>query len=592
MKEKKVLIVDFDEASLVVLSDLINEEGFKAVAVTDGLAGYEKFKAEDFDLVILEPMLPKLHGFELCKKIIQDPLKKVPIIVLTGIYREPTCKAEAIQVYGASAFFTKPWNKEELRAKVLELLAATRDKEDEHKRVTEKEPKFRSDLDEIEKELREAVASLGGSSLKKDTKGKKPPKRDLDQEVEAILKGAISQLGLEETEKKGTPPRSTPTPRATSPTRPTPTPSFPPPSPPRTDPWREEVKVQVAEEIKTATPARESSSNNIPLGSSRAFDTENAPFKLDQTLLEIDKIPLDMEKPQPETRKEPASEEQIVEEKRKFLFDKEEEPRKRRVTIFAASGVAAVLVVATSLMFVLKSRKPSSPSPAHQMASVPSPSLPAEFSVRQEEVQSPIAEKRAEPAASRKLEEKKPASLPPEENPAQANVVLMPVVPEEAPPVQLHVEAALPSETLPAKDETSLPPPAQNPQADQPPATVAEPKKEEPEPAKTQPGDLVPLTEVTIPPVLIKRVDPKYPAAALTLGREGTVTVNALISETGEVIRTEILQGVKGGYGFEKAAESAVKQWLFKPAQKDGVSVKVWKPIEIIFKLSQIPTKE
>jgi DNA-binding response OmpR family regulator len=119
MKDKKILVVDFDEESLIALSNLVFEEGFQAVTAMDGLSGYEKFKAENFDLVMIEPMLPKLHGFELMKRINEDPVKKIPIIVVTGIYREPSCKMEALQVYGASAYFTMPWNKDDLRSKML-----------------------------------------------------------------------------------------------------------------------------------------------------------------------------------------------------------------------------------------------------------------------------------------------------------------------------------------------------------------------------------------------------------------------------------------------------------------------------------------
>lgn len=128
MKDKKILVVDFDEESLISLSNLVFEEGFQAVTAMDGLSAYEKFKAEDFDLVMIEPMLPKLHGFELMKRINQDPVKKTPIIVVTGIYREPSCKMEALQVYGAAAYFTKPWNKDELRSKMLNLLVNGMDK--------------------------------------------------------------------------------------------------------------------------------------------------------------------------------------------------------------------------------------------------------------------------------------------------------------------------------------------------------------------------------------------------------------------------------------------------------------------------------
>jgi TonB family protein len=85
--------------------------------------------------------------------------------------------------------------------------------------------------------------------------------------------------------------------------------------------------------------------------------------------------------------------------------------------------------------------------------------------------------------------------------------------------------------------------------------------------------------------VLIKRIDPKYPSQAFSMGVSGTVTLNVLISETGDILRTEIQKGIKGGYGFEKAAETAVRQWKYRPAQKDGVPVRVWKSIDINFKL-------
>ncbi|MGQ9672034.1 MAG: TonB family protein [Candidatus Aminicenantales bacterium] len=609
MKDRKVLIVDFDEESLVALSDLVHEEGFKAVAVTDGLAGYEKFKSDDFDLVILEPMLPKLHGFELCKKIIQDPLKKIPIIVVTGIYREPACRAEAIQVYGASAFFTKPWNKEELRAKILELLATTRKpaKEEAEEvpsreeatsplapsqpdsreaRSRFRESKFDSDLEEIEKELRQAVAGLVKSPQKKEVREKKAPKKDLDQEVEAILKGAISELGLEETKKKAAPPRPTPTFQPTRPVRPI----SPPPEPLKA------AKIPIAEEIKKSFSTSGTSANNIPVSSSRLVDTEETPFAIEKTLLEIDKIPLDLEKTIPSAEKEPelVAKVEMEKEKRSSLFEEYGEQKKKKTFLFAASGVAAVLVLATSLtLFVFKPKK-SNP-PAKEMVSSLTPSLPAEFSVRQQETNPLAQENVGEPEVARKPEAKKSLLTRPEDQSEQTEEIIKPIVPAELPPIQLHVEAESPSENPPVNPET--PPPTSVSKADESPTPAPSsppqaPQAMEPEPKKIEPGTLIPLTDVSIPPVLLRRVDPRYPSAALTLGQEATVTVNALISETGEVIRTEILKGVKGGYGFEKAAEAAVKQWLFKPAQKNGVNVKVWKPIEIVFKLKETPFKE
>ncbi len=613
MKERKILIVDFDEESLVALSDLVNEEGFKAVIATDGLAGYEKFMSDEFDLVILEPMLPRLHGFELCKKIIQDPLKKVPIIVVTGIYREAACRTEAIHVYGASAFFTKPWNKEELRAKILELLARhveAQPREEEIPiqetapvapppsnspplRASSRESKFSSDLDEIERELREAVAGLGKPAPKKEIKEikeKKAPKKDLDHEVEAILKGAISELGLEEVKKKPAPSR--PGPVSQSPPSVKTAPPVRPVQAPESDVWKE-PKRPVAREIQEDLASWRDSTNNIPSATPREFDTEKTPFGLERTLREIDRMSVEVEKPIPILAKEleKEKEEEAQEDKKRYYFEEYAEPKKKKTVLFAASAIAAILVLATSLIFVVFKPKKSSPPPKEMVSSL-TPSLPTEFSTRQQEVTPSITEVTSEPVTAKKPEAKKVSPGLIEGETEQAEEIVTPIVPEEPPHVELHVEAELPPETPPANKEESTVPPAAVTEQSPPSISIERPENKEPPASKPQPGALIPLADVSIPPILLKRVNPKYPTAALNFGMEGTVTVNALISETGEVIRTEILKGVKGGYGFEKAAENAVKQWLFRPAQKNGVNVKVWKPIEITFKLNQNPSKE
>ena len=78
---------------------------------------------------------------------------------------------------------------------------------------------------------------------------------------------------------------------------------------------------------------------------------------------------------------------------------------------------------------------------------------------------------------------------------------------------------------------------------------------------------------------------------AFNMGIQGTITVNALIDEKGNVLRTEILKGIKNGTSLEKASEDAIKQWKFTPAQKDGVNVKVWKSYDFNFKINS-PVKE
>jgi TonB family protein len=67
------------------------------------------------------------------------------------------------------------------------------------------------------------------------------------------------------------------------------------------------------------------------------------------------------------------------------------------------------------------------------------------------------------------------------------------------------------------------------------------------------------------------------------MGVEGTVSVNALISENGDVIQTTVRRGIEG-YGFNQAAEASLRQYKFRPAMKDGARVKVWKPFNVVFR--------
>jgi protein TonB len=237
--------------------------------------------------------------------------------------------------------------------------------------------------------------------------------------------------------------------------------------------------------------------------------------------------------------------------------------------------------------------------PARQMVSSLQPSLPKEFAQRQEEIPAAPANKenvsRPEPKTESKPAPKKEASLPPQQsNPSENLIPIAPVVPEVTPPLglELQTETATGSSDQASQDavpQTKTPAQEGAPLRTETPA--AKPQANETTRIMAKPGDLVSLEDVDVAPVLLKKVDPKYPVQALNMGVGGSVTVNALISERGDVIRTEILKGIKGGFGLERAAETAIRQWQFKPAEKDGVSVRVWKPLDIVFKTNPSPNQ-
>ena len=131
MIEKKILIVDYDSQSLESMAKLLKSQKLHIIKAVDGQAAYDKFKSEKPDLVILEAILPKIHGFDLTKKISQESGGRVPVIIVTGLYRGPQYKHEALSSFGAADYFEKPVDKEKFVSSVMQLLHDEEDIDEE-----------------------------------------------------------------------------------------------------------------------------------------------------------------------------------------------------------------------------------------------------------------------------------------------------------------------------------------------------------------------------------------------------------------------------------------------------------------------------
>jgi len=106
--DKKVLIVDYDSRAVEIVVRLLQPYGVRAETASDGLTALEKYLLDKPDLVVLEAILPKLHGFDLTKRIVQDSQGAVPVIIVTGLYRGPQYRHEALTSFGAAEYFEKP----------------------------------------------------------------------------------------------------------------------------------------------------------------------------------------------------------------------------------------------------------------------------------------------------------------------------------------------------------------------------------------------------------------------------------------------------------------------------------------------------
>ncbi|MBR2208477.1 MAG: response regulator transcription factor [Synergistaceae bacterium] len=111
----KILIVE-DEASIAeVVSAFAKREGYETVVAADGLEALEIFERDDIDLVILDLMLPKLNGEEVCRRI-REKSSSLPIIMLTAKSSESDV-VEGLDS-GANDYVSKPFSPRVLMARI------------------------------------------------------------------------------------------------------------------------------------------------------------------------------------------------------------------------------------------------------------------------------------------------------------------------------------------------------------------------------------------------------------------------------------------------------------------------------------------
>src|SRR6187431_2287481 len=115
----KVLIVEDDQAMAVALRDGFEYEGYAVQVARDGAAGLRLATERDIDLIILDVMLPKMSGFDVCKQL-RSSGNVTPIIMLTARGQEID-KIVGLKL-GADDYVTKPFSFMELLARVEAIL--------------------------------------------------------------------------------------------------------------------------------------------------------------------------------------------------------------------------------------------------------------------------------------------------------------------------------------------------------------------------------------------------------------------------------------------------------------------------------------
>jgi TonB family protein len=666
---KKILVIDYDQGALASLQGILVKEGYQVVTAGDGQAGWEKFNRESPDLVLMEAMLPKVHGFELCQRITSERNSQSPVFIMTGVYKDRVYRTEALRTYGASEYFEKPLKMAELLASIEAVLGkpekkpaaepapagpakaaapepvpAAPHKIDKPKPVEEEyawsadldklrrempkttvrapsrhEPSIEARLDTIANEIVRTVEPTPHHKAVEDrpqehaeNKGNGNGNGNVD--IDQFLKSALA--GLDLSKEKVKVPKTVPLPPPPPAEKPSPVPPpvivKPKPTPPPL--VAEKPAAERPRPAPVAPPAAAFSRPAEPAPSVTLTPgdpgSDASPFftpekKKTEKPAEKPRTPMPPPAPKRPTLEERAAptqpgtkarEAEVISSSQIFSEIREDKPKKAFSPLLAVG--AGVAVIAMVGFFILRPKRPAAPADD----GLKSP---------QTVTQSNVAAKPAEEVPPPEVKPKPAAPKPRVETqtsvanigPSSEDAILLPVAPAASPSTigkppgsgdgqgQNAVESqAVQVDPPPVKTEGSAPPakteenPTQGTAGDSGITANLETAAAAPVNPPVNEGDLVDLASVTEPPVTLKTIDPIYPQSAQRLGVEGSITIKALIDEKGNVIDTGILKGIQDDQGLGKAAETAVRKWKFRPAKKDGVNVKVWKPFVIVFK--------
>lgn len=151
----KILIIDDDEELCELVSEYLTVEGFTIESVNDGESGLAKALNGDFDIVILDVMLPKMNGFDVLRNLRVE--SKLPVIMLTA--RGDDMERIVGLEIGADDYLPKPFNPRELAARLRAILRRTETMSDDA------DSGEKLDIDGIQVSAASRVASCDGVEL-------------------------------------------------------------------------------------------------------------------------------------------------------------------------------------------------------------------------------------------------------------------------------------------------------------------------------------------------------------------------------------------------------------------------------------------
>lgn len=152
----RILIIDDDEELCELVSEYLTVEGFEVKAVHDGETGLKRASEGDYDMAILDVMLPKMNGFDVLREL--RKISKIPVLMLTA-RGEDMERIVGLEI-GADDYLPKPFNPRELVARLRAILRRVEMSEDTNKTEADK-----LQVDDVEVQLSARSAKKSGEDL-------------------------------------------------------------------------------------------------------------------------------------------------------------------------------------------------------------------------------------------------------------------------------------------------------------------------------------------------------------------------------------------------------------------------------------------
>jgi len=170
-KIETILVIDDSPTNLEILHDVLGSAGYEVLVEMDGASGIEQVESNPPDLILLDVMMPKIDGFETCRRLQANPSTKcIPIIFITAL-TEAEEKVKGLSL-GAVDYITKPFEQEEVLARIslhLKLrklnIELDKQKQELEVRVADRTSELTQTLDELKQTQLQLVQTEKISSL-------------------------------------------------------------------------------------------------------------------------------------------------------------------------------------------------------------------------------------------------------------------------------------------------------------------------------------------------------------------------------------------------------------------------------------------